>query len=157
MPISDLLERASTQENANVDNNNEDMEVNYGHQKRRSNSIIDKIKLFNKMSEGASGSVNKDKNKKASVSLIPTLALPTQNFVKVVDEQTNKVKWVEKEKTEEGQITSRKISTNEYMSAGVIGNAEAEQEKKDTNIKEFENIDREPVKKYKPHQKKVSV
>jgi hypothetical protein len=99
-------ERASNNNNLNNDNkednsnsNNNNPEEAVFTSRPRASSFMDKLQLFNKNS--TTKIVKKD---------LEVATLPVQNYKKVIDEQTKKVKWVQGEDPNEGMVTSRTTS-----------------------------------------------
>lgn len=93
-PASLLEDVALSARDINVENDNLESS------RKRGNSILDKISMFNK-NVGSSKTVKKSEE-------ISTL--PLQSYVKIVDEQTGKTKWVEGANSHRsgGEMTNRK-------------------------------------------------
>lgn len=100
---NDILNSQETNNDSGRDKENE-TDINTG--RKRTNSVLDKAKLFNA------------NNTNPSTSLIKEVSsLPLQNYKKVVDESTGKLKWVEGGSFghEEGSMTSRRANNKPEM------------------------------------------
>lgn len=121
------IEKENSESGSKDDNEDFEIEATRG----RGSSIKDKVSIFSQ--------VKMNKLPMPVTSESDLKALPIQNFKKVFDDKSNKIKWVAEEKNyEEGEITSRRVNNKEEVEP--VEEEPPRQEEKEKKSKKRYNI-----------------